>query len=417
MQPAAETGRLHSGRPGLNRLEPDGFAMKFKYICSECGRRFDIDPLLPVCPDCSRKQVPDQPLAGVLEVELHPEAGQALDTAALLPVEKRHFPPIPVGNTPMWEPQALRREFDMPQLYIKDDGANPTSSLKDRASFLVSAFAAKHGIGEIVVASTGNAGSSMAGVGAAAGQQVTLFLPKTAPAAKLVQALQYGATVHRVDGPYDLAYDLSLAYSKKCGGMSRNTAYNPMTIEGKKTVSIELFQQLKKAPDAVFVSAGDGCITSGVYKGFRDLKQLGFIDTVPTVFAVQAETSDALHRAFLTGRFENKPTHTVADSICVDVPRNGIHALAQLKKYGGRVITVSDQQILAAQARLARTTGLFTEPAGAAAFAGFVKVRAELPGDATVVILATGNGLKDSSAAARGVQVPERVIRCLEDIT
>jgi threonine synthase len=257
----------------------------------------------------------------------------------------------------------------------------------------------------------------MAGVGAAAGQDVTLFLPKTAPAAKLVQALQYGATVHRVDGPYDLAYDLSLAYSKERGGMSRNTAYNPMTIEGKKTVSLELVRQLGKAPDVVFVGTGDGCITAGVYKGFRDLKQLGMIDTIPTIVSVQAENANALHRAFHSGRFDSQPARTVADSICVDVPRNGIHALAQLKKFGGRVISVSDNMILAAQAQLSRTSGLFTEPASAAAFAGFVKIRSEMPADAVVVILATGNGLKDSNAAAQGIRIPKRVIRSLDDIT
>jgi threonine synthase len=391
--------------------------MNFNYICSECNRRFEIDPRLTVCPDCCRRQVPDQPLTGVLEVELQGTADASVDPAELLPVERRYFPPIPVGNTPLWRPQALRRQFEMPSLYIKDDGANPTSSLKDRASFLVSAFAAKHGINEIVVASTGNAGSSMAGVGAAAGQDVILFLPQTAPAAKLVQALQYGATVHRVDGPYDLAYDLSLAYSKTKGGMNRNTAFNPMTIEGKKTVSLELVRQLGKAPDVVFVGTGDGCITAGVYKGFRDLKQLGMIDAVPTVVAVQAETANALHRAFQSGRFDSRPAHTVADSICVDVPRNGIHALAQLKKFGGQVITVSDEMILAAQAQLSRTTGLFTEPASAAAFAGFVKIRSELPDDAVIVILATGNGLKDSSAAARGIHIPDGVVRSLDDIT
>ena len=390
--------------------------MQYNYICSECGRRFDIDPRRTVCPDCSRRQLPDQPLAGVLEVELRMNAGQAVDPAQLLPVEKRYFPPIPVGNTPLWHPQALRREFDMPRLYIKDDGANPTSSLKDRASFLVSAFAARHGIGEIVVASTGNAGSSMAGVGAAAGQKVILFLPKTAPTAKLVQALQYGATVHRVDGPYDLAYDLSLAYAEKSGGMSRNTAFNPMTIEGKKTVALEMFAQLAEAPDVVFIGTGDGCIASGVYKGFRDLKQLGFIGAIPTIVAVQAETSDALHRAFHSGRFDSRPARTVADSICVDVPRNGAHLLTQLKKYGGRVITVSDDMILAAQVRLSRTAGLFTEPASAASFAGFAKIRSELPDEAIVVILATGNGLKDSESAARGIRVPNRVIGSLDDI-
>jgi threonine synthase len=153
-----------------------------------------------------------------------------------------------------------------------------------------------------------------------------------------------------------------------------------------------------------------------VYKGFRDLKQLGYIDDIPQIFSVQSDTSDALYRAFKTGRFENRPTHTVADSICVDVPRNGFHSLSQLKKYDGRVITVSDEMILASQARLSRSTGLFTEPASAAAFAGFLKVKSEIPRDAVVVILATGNGLKDSKAAAQGILIPDRAIRSLDDI-
>jgi threonine synthase len=389
----------------------------FNFICSECGLRFDIDPQRYVCPLCSVKQANDQPLSGVLEVELQgaPE-GNAADLAELLPVAARYFPPIPVGNTPLWEPAALRAELGFDALYIKDDGANPTSSFKDRASFLVSAYAKQNGIDTIVVASTGNAGSSMAGIGAAAGQKVILFLPKTAPPAKLIQALQYGATVHRVDGNYDRAYELSLAYSQAAGGMNRNTAYNPMTIEGKKTVSLELFRQLEKAPDVMFVGTGDGCIVAGVYKGFRDLRQLGFIDKIPQIFSVQSETSDALYRAFNSGSFENLPTRTVADSICVDVPRNGIHALIQLREYGGKVITVSDEMIIASQARLSRSTGLFTEPASAAAFAGFLTVRTTLPRDAAVVILATGNGLKDSATAARGITVPERLIRSLDDI-
>ena len=389
----------------------------FNYICSECGLRFNIEPDRYVCALCSERQADNQPLCGVLEVELQGTAvGNDLDIGKLLPVDKRFFPSIPVGNTPLWEPDALRAELGFDALYIKDDGANPTSSFKDRASYLVSAFAKQYGIDTIVVASTGNAGSSMAGIGAAAGQKVILFLPKTAPSAKLIQALQYGAIVHRVDGNYDQAYDLSLAYTQVVGGMNRNTAYNPMTIEGKKTVALELFRQLKKAPDVLFVGTGDGCIVAGVYKGFRDLKQLGCIEDIPQIFSVQSDTSDALYRAFKTGRFENLPTHTVADSICVDVPRNGIHALNQLRTYGGKVITVSDEMILASQARLSRSTGLFTEPASAAAFAGFLKIKSELPRDAVIVILATGNGLKDSAAAARGIAMPERIIRSLDDI-
>ena len=390
--------------------------MDFRYICSECGRRFSIEAGLMVCPQCSLGQASDQPLRGVLEVELVGEAPAQWTVASLLPVESRLFPPIPVGNTPLWAPERLRQEVESPGLHIKDDGLNPTCSLKDRASFLVSAFAAKCGIKEIVLASTGNAGSSMAGVGAAAGQKVTLFLPKASPKAKLIQALQYGARVFRVDGSYDDAYDLSLAYTAKFGGMSRNTAYNPMTIEGKKTVSLEVFRQLGRVPDVVFVSVGDGCILSGVYKGFRDLRQLGLLDRIPVIYAVQAEGSDALARAVEEGVFRRKASSTVADSISVDVPRNGGHALRQLKEHGGQVVRVSDEQILAAQARLSRSAGLFTEPAGAAAFAGFLEVRHRIPPEAVTVILATGNGLKDTAAAGRGVEIPEKVITRLEEV-
>lgn len=390
--------------------------MKFSYTCSDCGQSYPIQPEMTVCPACQQKQMPDQPLQGVLEVELEGKADRDFDIFDLLPVPKQFFPAIPVGGTPLWQPVNLQHDLGFKNLTIKDDGLNPTCSLKDRASYLVSAFAAQHGIAEIVLASTGNAGSSMAGIGAAAGQQVILFLPATAPQAKLVQALQYGAKVHRVDGSYDLAYDLALEYCQRFGGMSRSTAYNPMTLEGKKTVSLELFQQLDGPPDFVFVPTGDGCIISGVYKGFRDLHHLGLVDKIPSVVCVQAAGSDALYRAHQTGAFEARATNTIADSICVGVPRNGRHALKQLRRYDGRVITVTDGEIIAAQSRLSRSAGLFSEPAGATAFAGLMKIKAELPSSARIVLLATGNGLKDIATASKGIAVPDLTIQNLHDI-
>jgi threonine synthase len=390
--------------------------MEFSYRCSQCGRTFAIGPELYLCPDCSATQREDQPLSGVLEVELHGAAEATFDIFDLLPVEAEYFPSAPVGDTPLWAPKKLREQSGFRSLFLKDDGANPTSSFKDRASFLVSAFAKKFAIRDIALASTGNAGSSMAGIGAAAGQSVTLFLPEAAPAAKLVQALQYGATVYRVKGSYDLAYELSLQYSRRKGGMNRNTAYNPMTIEGKKTVSLELFRQLGQAPEIVFVAVGDGCILSGVYKGFSDLLQLGLITAMPKIIGVQAENSNALCRAFETGGFDAAPACTVADSICVDVPRNGLQALAQLKKFGGTLMTVSDEEIIRAQADLSAGSGLFTEPASAAAFAGFLKAAPGLDPRAAIVILATGNGLKDSEAAKRGIRVPATLISSIDDI-
>ncbi len=390
--------------------------MEFYYRCSVCDATYDISPDRTTCPDCSRHQQQDQPLTGVLEVELHGTANEQFAVSDLLPVEPAYFPPIPVGNSPLWEPKNLRQTSGFGSLFIKDDGSNPTASFKDRASFLVSAAARKFNIQDITLASTGNAGSSMAGIGAAAGLNITLFLPKSAPAAKLIQALQYGATVHRVNGNYDMAFSMSMEFSRRKGGINRNTAFNPLTIEGKKTVSLELFKQLGRAPDVLFVAVGDGCILAGVYKGFRDLQKLDLIPSIPKIIGVQAETSDALYRAFKTGKFENLPTSTVADSICVDVPANGVHALAQIKRYGGELITVTDTEIIQAQATLSSSTGLFTEPAGAAAFAGFQKAKAGLDPDLTSVVLTTGNGLKDSASAALGIKVPETLIDSIDDI-
>ncbi len=402
--------------------------MKYKYVCIECGRSYAVESGRYLCDDCAPKQSADQPLRGQLEVQISGDAPadwEALkglagnprldlsvpeaDVRGLLPVPKGFFPPIPVGNTPLWEPRRLREELGLEGLFLKDDTANPTGSLKDRASYLVAAFAAQHGLKDIIVASTGNAGSSMAGVAAAAGLNVRLYLPSSAPQAKIVQAMQYGANVIKVEGTYDDAFDQSLAYVTEHGGLSRNTAHNPLTVEGKKTVSLEIFRQLRASmPDVVYVPTGDGVIISGVFKGFEDLVTLGLADKVPEVVCVQADGSAALTRALASGGFGvPEAAHTIADSISVDVPRGGLFALGRLQKHSGRCVTVSDDAIVSAQRRLSSSSGLFAEPAAAAAFAGLLadKDAGRGPGkkDRAVVLL-TGNGLKDIATAMKGVE-------------
>lgn len=397
--------------------------MSYQYRCFECGARFEITPSLMVCPKCSAAQKSDEPLHGVLEVVSSNTPNkdiQNFDIFDFLPVEKNFFPSIPVGNTPLWESEKLRNLLGLKNLYIKDEGTQPTGSFKDRASFLVAAFARKHGVKNITLASTGNAGSSMSGIGAASDLNITLFLPKTAPQAKMVQALQYGARLILVDGNYDNAYDLSMEFTKKMGGMSRNTAYNPLTIEGKKTVSLELFKQLGgKAPDVVFVPVGDGVIISGVYKGFRDLLEKGFISKIPIIYSAQSSKSDAINRAFIKGHFENIPTNTIADSICVDIPRNGYLALKNIKDHHGRIVTITDEEILFAQHELSKTSGLFTEPAGATAYAGLKKALSqnEIDKNSSIVVLTTGSGLKDAATALKGVTAPSKPIKSLSELT
>ena len=398
--------------------------MKWFYKCPVCGAEYAIEPGRYLCDACAAKQKPDRPLEGVLECAWEGDFNGGPDDIPL-PVDAKYLPPLPVGNTPLWEPHRLRADTGYPRLFLKDDTCEPTGSFKDRASYLVAGFAIQHGISEIALASTGNAASSMSGVGAAAGLKITVFLPKKAPVAKRVQVLQYGAQLREVDGTYDVAFDQSLAYSKASGVLSRNTAYNPLTIEGKKTVSFEMVRDLARArqneakraghlaelakkdfvaPDHVFVPVGDGVILAGVYKGFEDLVRLGRIQKVPTIWACQATGSSAIARALESGGFgEPVPSVTIADSISVDVPRNGTHALSKMRKYNGKAVTVSDAQILDAQKELAAKAGLFAEPSSSAAWAGFQKAKAAIRVDETVVVMLTGSSLKDVAGAMKGL--------------
>jgi threonine synthase len=391
--------------------------MQWRYRCPVCGRTYPIEPGRYLCDVCAKEQRTDEPLRGVLECTWEgsePERG-----TIPLPVQDRFFPSIPVGKTPLWAPERLRAELDMPHLWLKDDTCNPSGSYKDRASWLVAAFARKFGLEEIVLASTGNAASSMACIGAAAGIKIKVFVPKAAPIAKRVQILQYGAELVEVDGTYDLAFDQSLSYSKATGMLSRNTAYNPLTIEGKKTASFEIARDLAKgemtatergaphykAPDHIFVPTGDGVIIAGVIRGFEDLISFGWIDHMPTIWATQAEGSSAIARALSSGRFDTIPSNTIADSISVDIPRNGYFALDKLRLHSGRAVVVSDEEILSAQLSLSRGSGLFAEPSSACAYAGFLKARPELDPAARVVVMLTGSGLKDIKSAALGAGV------------
>lgn len=400
--------------------------MGWFFRCPACGEKYPLEPGRYLCDRCSPANAPGKPLEGVLECAWDSESRFSGDEIPL-PVERRFYPPLPVGETPLWAPERLREELGFPGLWLKDDTCNPSGSFKDRASWLVGAFARKFGIGEIALASTGNAASSMACVGAAAGLRVTVFLPASAPAAKRIQVLQYGAELREVAGTYDDAFDLSLAYSAETGVMSRNTAFNPLTIEGKKTAAFEIARDLGRmpaardtagtgaasgrqpgacaAPDHVFVPTGDGVILAGIFKGFEDLIALGRVDRMPTIWAAQAQGSSAIARALDSGVFTPLPSDTIADSISVDVPRNGILALRKLRAYGGKGVTASDAEILEAQRMLSSMSGLFAEPSSACAFACFLKARRRIDSKANVVVLLTGSGLKDIKSAAKAVGV------------
>jgi threonine synthase len=394
------------------------------YCCSLCGKEYAPQEVSYTCPadDGNLDIVLDY---ADLQRRLTPGAIEISDDFSiwrylpLLPVDDPGHAGTPlraVGWTPLFKPSRLATSAGVPRLWLKDDGRNPTASFKDRASAVAVARAQQLHARVVVTASTGNAGAALAGMAAAAGQPAVILAPKTAPPAKVAQLLMFGAGVYLVDGTYDQAFDLTLEAAREFGWYCRNTGYNPFTAEGKKTVAFEICEQFTRweagpdiarrqwdTPEAIFVSVGDGNIISGLHKGLKDLMRLGWIDRMPRLFGIQSTGSAAVYNAYVRGDETIEPVSatTMADSIAVDLPRDGVRAVRAARETHGAYLAVSDDEILSAMRDLAREAAVFAEPAGAAAYAGLVRAQQEgrLQPEWRVLVLNTGNGLKDVRAA------------------
>jgi threonine synthase len=414
--------------------------------CLICGRTYSPDEADYVCPLHGDEGILDVEYDYVaLRARISPQSLRSNPDPtiwryrALLPVRSDSIvPPLAVGGTPLYRADRLGAKLGLRSLWVKDDGRQPTASFKDRASAIAVVKAQERGDQIITTASTGNAAAALAGLCASVGMRNVIFVPESAPAAKVAQLLVFGSTVLLVRGTYDDAFELCLEAAKSFGWYNRNTGYNPYMTEGKKTAAYEICEQLTadlapdpspgrrgewSAPDCVFVSVGDGCIIGGLHKGLKDLHALGWISRMPRLIGVQAAGSAALHDAWRDGTdalaMQPIEAHTVADSISAGLPRDRIKALAAVRETHGAYITVTDEEILAAIPALARGCGVFAEPAGAAAYAGLIKaVAARLVSeDERIVVVATGSGLKDIASARRAVGEPLVVDRDLGDVT
>ena len=400
---------------------------KYYFECINCGKTYSQNEVTYLCPECASENDSNTPPQGVLKTKYFYKKIRATykrnklfdkirekGYIDLLPIQSiRNLSFLKVGKTPLYKFQ--EKDYS---LLLKDDSQNPTFSFKDRASNLVSAIAKEKIIDTIVTASTGNAGSSLAGICASQKQKAVVFVPAKAPVAKLTQIMMYGAKIIPVEGTYDDAFELSLQATEKFGWYNRNTAFNPFTIEGKKTVSYELFRQLNwDIPDRIFVPVGDGVIISSVYKGFEDLLMLKLIDKMPTIVSVQSENSDNIIRNYTQNKFVSKKSDTVADSIAVDIPRNFWMAKHFLETYNGESISVSDEMILNAEKQLSENYGIFSEPAASAAFAGFQQYLSlhKINSGSDNIVLLTGSGLKDLKSIQKFTEMPEP-IKSLSDI-
>lgn len=405
------------------------------YRCSVCGEEYPYAGITYNCPNDG----------GNLDVILDLEAIQKATSVQniltsrdfsmwrylpLLPVDEPGFPDTPlrkVGWTPVYRPPRLAEELELGHLWIKDESSNPTASFKDRASALLVARAVELEAEVIVTASSGNAGAALAGMAAATGQKAVILVPKSAPPPKIAQLLVYGAEVLLVDGNYDDAFELALEASQQFGWYCRNTGFNPYTAEGKKTAALEIWEQVLTLGDfsrplSVFVSVGDGNIIAGIHKGFKDLLELGWLQQMPKLFGVQAEGAAAVANAFNDGVESIDPVKadTLADSISVDLPRDGLRAVRAAAQTGGSYIKVSDAQILKAITLLGRA-GIFAEPAGAAGYAGLVKAREQniITDQDPVLVMVTGSGLKDTQTAVKAVGEPPVIaptIKALKEV-
>ena len=396
--------------------------------CVICGQLYQPNEVQYVCPKHGNEGILDveYDYAAIVESEtaVSPQPNQGMfNYRALLPIhDTTPIPPLLVGSTPLYAAPRLAQANGVAQLWLKDDSRNPTGSLKDRASAIAIMKAQEAGAEIVTTASTGNAAAALAGLAASVGQKTVILVPASAPPAKIAQLLVYGANVLLVDGTYDDAFELCLEATHEFGWYCRNTGYNPYMAEGKKTVTFELYDQISNLQSPthrsqppvpspqppfshIFVSVGDGCIISGVYKGLKDLIGMGHLHTMPKIIGVQAEGSNYLYEAWRNGEdVVTKPSikaNTVADSISAGLPRDRIKALTAVSQSNGAFIQVSDQEILAAIPQLAQGSGIFAEPAAAAAYAGLQKAaQTDLVGkEDHIALIITGNGLKDVKSA------------------
>jgi threonine synthase len=404
--------------------------------CTLCGEEYSIDEVNYVCPKHGDEGILDIIYDyDLIAQRVDPDRLAGNHTRSiwrympLLPVDPKTAEKLAsgtalssVGWTPLYPAPRLAERLGLKHLWVKDDSRQPTASLKDRASAVAVVKAREEGFDTVTTASTGNAAAALSGLCAAVDQANVIFVPRTAPEAKIAQLLAYGSTVLLVDGTYDEAFELCLEAARAFDWYNRNTGYNPYMSEGKKTVIYEVCEQLSlpqarpsgplkgwQAPDVVFVPVGDGCIIGGVHKGLRDLLTLGWIDHMPRIIGVQAAGSaplvDAWERGLGPLQMEPVKAHSVADSIVAGLPRDRIKALRAVRETNGAYVRVSDDQILAAIPALARGCAVFAEPAAAAAYAGLVEALEQgmVAADEHVVVLSTGSGLKDISSVMRAV--------------
>jgi threonine synthase len=323
--------------------------------------------------------------------------------AEFLPVTEA-TPPLGLGEgfTPLVHARKLGRALGVPQLYLKVEGQNPTGSFKDRGMVVAVAKAVEGGARAVICASTGNTSSSAAAYAAAAGIEAVIVLPKGKIAAgKMLQGHAAGARVVAIEGNFDAALAIVRSMTAERDPdypVELVNSVNPYRLEGQKTAAFEICEDLGGAPDYLAIPVGNAGNISAYWKGFKEYREVGLVETTPKMIGFQAEGASPL----VQGHDFDEP-HTIATAIRIGKPASRHLALAARDESGGFIDAVTDDEILAAYRDIARTEGIFCEPASAASVAGVRAAAAagRIDPEATVVAVLTGLGLKDPDTGMR----------------
>jgi threonine synthase len=373
-----------------------------KLICINCETVFEPNPWLFKCPKCG----------SLLEVK-YSEAKLSWDELRKRPLRvwryKELLPrvenPISLdeGGTP------LIRSNMFNNVYIKFEGTNPTGSFKDRGMTVAITIAKEAGAKSVIVASTGNTAASASAYAARAGLQCYVFLPQGAVAqGKLAQVSLHGAKIIEIQGNFDKALQMVIDIANNKTIYPLNS-FNPWRLEGQKTITFEIYDQLG-CPEWVVVPVGNAGNISAIWKGFKELKTLGLCNKLPKMVGVQAEGASPLATAWmkkLEGPLFVENPETIATAIRIGKPVNWPKAWKAIKESGGLFITVTDHEIMSAQKLLAKKDGIGAEPAGAASIAGLKKLIEQniINKEELTVVIVTGHALKDPSSALDGFNI------------
>jgi threonine synthase len=389
--------------------------------CINCGTKYAIDEVIYFCRKCG--DILEIKLDYDMATDLLKKSGWRKTPLSvwryrdLMPInDASKIVTLNEGGTGLHQCKRLGKALGISQLYVKNEGENPTGSFKDRGMTVGVTKALELGVKSVICASTGNTSASLAAYAAKAGLQCAVLIPSGKIAyGKLAQAIIYGAKVIQVRGNFDQALDIVFKLSEKHRNIYLLNSINPFRIEGQKSLGFEICEQLdNKPPDRVIVPVGNAGNISAIWKGFTEFHNLGFVKTLPKMTGIQAVGAAPIAEAIKNGSSTITPVstpETIATAIRIGAPVSWKKAINAIRDSGGTAETVTDEEILEAQKTLSRLEGLFVEPASASSIAGLKKLveNGDVDKNERIVCVTTGHGLKDPDVAIRMSEKPLEV--------